>query len=207
MISRRTVCAGGSLAGLAIAVGWSLAGLAIALGVALAGCALTPYEARHEMLSDSRSQIGLSAEQQLKLRAAQSRVFENADRTVTLQAIVTAMQDLGFQIDVLDETLGIVSGKKFAPLESVPLGFDPNYLLYNDESLLIFSKTYRSWGPFYHRNNLVRLTVTLRPLNPTQLVVRASAQYYMRAVEEPEPYQKFFRTLEHAVFTERELTR
>jgi hypothetical protein len=30
--------------------------------------------------------------------------------------------------------------------------------------------------------------------------VRASAQYYLRAVEDPEPYQKFFRTLEQALF-------
>jgi hypothetical protein len=82
-----------------------------------------------------------------------------------------------------------------------------NYFLYNDESLLIFTKTYRTWGPFYYRDNLERLTVTVRSRNETQLVVRASAQYYMRAVENPEPYQGFFRTLEQAVFADRELAR
>ncbi len=183
------------------------ASAAAVLFLAISGCALTPYEARHEMLSDSSSQIWLSEARQVKIRAAQSRVFEDADRGRILEAIVTAMQDLGFQIEVLDETLGIVSGEKFEELETVPVGFDPTYLLYNDESLLIFTKTYRSWGPFYHRSNVMRLTVTVRARNETQLVVRASAQYYMRAVENPEPYQKFFRTLEQAVFTERALAR
>jgi hypothetical protein len=31
-------------------------------------------------------------------------------------------------------------------------------------------------------------------------VVRASAQYYLKAVEDPLPYQRFFRTLEQALF-------
>ena len=185
----------------------SNAGLAIFLGLVIGGCAFTPYEARHEMMSDSRSQIWLSEARQVKIRAAQSQVFEGADRVRILEAIVTAMQDLGFQIEVLDEALGIVSGKKFEELETVPIGFDPNYFLYNDESLLIFAKTYRTWGPFYYRDNLERLTVTVRSRNETQLVVRASAQYYMRAVENPEPYQSFFRTLKQAVFVERELAR
>ncbi len=183
----------------------SNAGLAISLGLAISGCAFTPYEARHEMLSDSRSQIWLSEARQVKIRAAQSRVFENADRVRTLEALVTAMQDLGFQIEVLDEVLGVVSGKRFEELETAPLGFDPNYYLYNDESLLIFTKTYRTWGPFVYRDNLVRLTVTVRSRNETQLVVRASVQYYMRAAEDPEPYQSFFRTLEQVLFAQREL--
>ncbi len=187
--------------------GRSNTGLAISLGLAISGCAFTPYEARHETLSDSRSQIWLSEARQVKIRAAQSRVFEDADRVRILEAIVTAMQDLGFQIDVLDGALGIVSGKKFEELETVPVGFDPNYFLYNDESLLIFTKTYRTWGPFYYRDNLERLTVTVRSRNEAQLVVRASAQYYMSAVENPKPYQSFFRTLEQAVFAERELAR
>ena len=58
----------------------SNAGLAIFLGLAISGCAFTPYEARHEMMSDSRSQIWLSEARQVKTRAAQSRVFEDADR-------------------------------------------------------------------------------------------------------------------------------
>jgi hypothetical protein len=183
------------------------ASAAAVLCLAISGCALTPYEARHEMLSDSRSQIWLSEARQVKVRAAQSRVFEDAERVKILEAIVTAMQDVGFQIEVLDEALGIVSGKKFDELETIPFGFDPNYFLYNEESLLIFTKTYRTWGPFFYRSNLVRLTVTVRSRNETQLVVRASAQYYMRAAENPEPYQSFFRTLEQAVFAERELAR
>jgi hypothetical protein len=44
------------------------------------------------------------------------------------------------------------------------------------------------------------MTVTVRKRNEAQLIVRASAQFYLRALEDPQPYQKFFRTLEQALF-------
>ncbi|HEY7363249.1 MAG TPA: hypothetical protein VIE37_04000 [Methylomirabilota bacterium] len=163
------------------------------------GCA-TPYEWRHDNQWDSRTQIWLAEESQVKLRAAQSRVFDTTDRGRAIEAIVATMQDLGFMVEVLDEELGIVSGKKFEPLERPSVGSDPFYHLYNDQSLLIFTKSYRTWGPFWHRSDLVRLTVTVRKRDESQLVIRASAQYYLRAVEDPIPYQKFFRTLEQALF-------
>ena len=145
---------------------------------------------RHVQIEDS----------QVKLRSAQSRAFNTTDRRRMLEAIVATMQDLGFMIEVLDEDLGIVSGKRFEPLESSPYFNDPYYHLYSDQSLLIFTKSYRTWGPFWHRSDLVRLTITARARNDTQLVVRASAQFYLHAVEDPVPYQKFFRTLEQALF-------
>ncbi len=162
-----------------------------------AGC--SPYEWRHDNQWDSRDQIWLSEASQVKVRAAQSRVFDTADRLTTIQAVVSACQDLGFAVEVLDDTLGIVSGKKFDDYESSPWG-DPSYHLYRDDGLLILTRQFRSWGPFYHRSNLVRLTVTIRPRGDKQLVVRASAQYYLKAIESPEPYQQFFRTLEQALF-------
>jgi len=171
----------------------------VALSLLLQGCP-TPYEWRHQDQWDSREQIWLSEESQVKLRAAQSRVFDSTDRRRTLEAIVDTMQDLGFMVEVLDEELGIVSGKKFEPLERPSFNGDPFYHLYNDQSLLIFTKAYHTWGPFWHRSDLVRLTATVRKRNETQLVVRASAQFYLRAVEDPAPYQKFFRTLEQVLF-------
>jgi hypothetical protein len=66
----------------------------------------------------------------------------------------------------------------------------------------LLTRSYRSWGPFYHRSDLVRMTVTVRKRSEAQLVVRASAQFYLRAVEDPVPYQQFFRTLEQAIFLE-----
>lgn len=164
----------------------------------LQGCP-TPYEMRHENQWDARDQIWLSEQSQVKLRAAQSRVFETTDRASLLRAIIDTMQDLDFKVEVLDEHLGIVSGKKFVENEEV-YGIDPSYLLYQPDTLLFLTRNYRSWGPFHHRNNLVRFTVTVRPRGDTQLVVRASAQFYLRAVEDPLPYQRFFRTLEQAVF-------
>jgi len=46
----------------------------------------------------------------------------------------------------------------------------------------------------------LRMTVTVRPRGETQTLVRANAQYNMRAVEEPEPYQNFFAALEKSIF-------
>lgn len=176
----------------------------LALCLLAQGCP-TPYEWRHQNHWDSREQIWMSEASQVKLRAAQSRVFDTTDRTRTLEAIVATFQDLGFQVEVLDQELGIVSGKKFVALERPQLAYDPFYHLYDDQSLLIFSKSYRTWGPFWHRSDLVRLTVTVRSRDKTQLVVRASAQFYLRGVEDPVPYQKFFRTLEQALFVQGQL--
>lgn len=176
-------------------------GAALLASLAAWGCA-GGYEFKHEIGWDSRNQIWRSDASQVQLRAAQSRVFDTTDRVRTLEAIVSTMQDLGFQVEVLDPALGIVSGKKFLDEAGPALRRDPLYHLYDDEALLIFTRVYRTWGPFWHRSDLVRLTVTVRERNGTQLVVRASAQYYLRAVADAEPYQKFFRTLQQAMFVE-----
>lgn len=180
--------------------GWSIRSLAAAVcgGLLLQGCP-GPYELRHENQWDSRRQIWLSEESQVKVRAAQSRVFETADQRHMLATLVSVMQDLEFKVEVLDEELGIVSGKKYVENEEA-FGADLNYLLYQPDTLLVLNRNYRTWGPFHHRSNLVRFTATVRKRNESQLVVRASAQYYLRAVEAPEPYQKFFRALEQALF-------
>ena len=177
----------------------------VARGVVVASLALLAqgclsYEWAHQIQWESRDQILTSEESQVKIRAAQTRVFDTADRTQILKAAVLTLQDLDFQIEVLDEELGIVSGKKFLEIERPKLGYDPTYHLYNDSGLLIFTRQYRRWGPFWHRSDLVRMTVTVRRRNDSQLIVRASAQFYLRPVESPEPYQKFFRTLEQALF-------
>jgi hypothetical protein len=179
-------------------------GLGLAFGgmlcLLLQGCPM-PYELRHDNQWDSREQIWLSDESQVKIRAAQSRAFDTTDRRTMLAAIVSTMQDLDFKVEVLDEDLGVVSGKKYAENEQI-YGIDLSYLLYRPDALLVLNRNDRTWGPFHHRSNLVRFTATVRKRNDVQLVVRASAQYYLRAVEDPVPYQQFFRTLEQSVFVQ-----
>jgi hypothetical protein len=174
--------------------------LIVGLCLFLQGCP-TPYELRHVNQWDSREQIWLSEESQVKIRTAQSRVFDTADRRQMLATIVSTLQDLNFKVEVLDEELGLVSGKKYVENEHT-YGVDLSYLLYQPDTLLVLNRHDRTWGPFNHRSNLVRLTVTVRKRNEAQLVVRASAQFYLRAVEDPAPYQQFFRTLEQAAFLE-----
>jgi hypothetical protein len=183
-----------------------VAGVRSRLGLAFGGllCLLSqgcpmPYELRHDNQWDSREQIWLSDESQVKIRAAQSRAFDTTDRRRMLAAILSAMQDLDFKVEVLDEDLGVVSGKKYVENEQI-YGVDLSYLLYRPDALLVLNRNARTWGPFYHRSNLVRFTATVRKRNDAQLIVRASVQYYLRAVEDPVPYQQFFRTLEQSLF-------
>ena len=178
-------------------------GASLCLALSLMAC--STYEYRHGIGWDSKEQIWQAEESQVRLRAAQSRVFDTADRTRILTAVVSTFQDLDFQVAVLDEELGIVSGTKFVPQQKPASGEDPFYHLYDDESLLIFTRVYRTWGPFQHRTDMVRLTVTVRARNESQLIVRAAAQYFLQPVEDPEPYQQFFRALEQALFLESQL--
>lgn len=52
----------------------------------------------------------------------------------------------------------------------------------------------------YDRPYQVRMTVSVRPRGETQLLVRASAQYKLQAIEDPKPYQDFFAALQKAMF-------
>ena len=46
----------------------------------------------------------------------------------------------------------------------------------------------------------VRITINVRPHGETQMLVRANAQYNLKAIEDPEPYQQFFAAFEKAMF-------
>jgi hypothetical protein len=176
--------------------GWLVA-LALPLLLACSGGA-------SQIQWDARTQIWRAEASQVKVRAAQSRVFDTSDRLAMLEAVVDTFQDLGLQVELLDEELGIVSGKKFAAADR---GFDPAYSLYDTEKLVVFSRAeiFRSWGPFWHRLDLVRFTVTVRPRNESQLIVRASAQSELKPIEAPAPYQAWFRLLQQSLFARRQL--
>lgn len=46
----------------------------------------------------------------------------------------------------------------------------------------------------------LRMTVTVRPRNAKQMLVRASAEYEQEAVVDPAPYQAFFASLSKSMF-------
>lgn len=46
----------------------------------------------------------------------------------------------------------------------------------------------------------LRMTVSVRPRGETQMLVRANAQFNLTAVDDPEPYQQFFASLERSMF-------
>lgn len=152
-----------------------------------------------EIQWNSKSQILMSEDSQVKMRALQTRVFDTTDKRKTMQAVIYTLQDLFFDIDVLDEELGVLSAKKLFH-QSGGWAHHPSYYNYKTNSLIIFQTNYRTYGPFQYRNDLTRITVTVRPRGKTQLMVRASVQYNIRAVEDPELYQKFFKTLGQSMF-------
>ena len=164
----------------------------------LLGC--SGFVTRHEITGDNWDQVLLSEESQVKVRNAQSRTFDTTDRKMMLEAVVATFQDLGFQIEVLAPQLGIVSGKLYRSEERPGDNGLPTYLLYDEESLVVFNRNYRTWGPFQARADLVRMTVTVRQKNKEQLIVRASAQHYLRAVDDPAAYQKFYTALQKTLF-------
>ena len=175
--------------------------LVLLVSLVFQGCAM---QWGAEIQGNSRSQILMSESSQVKLRSIQSRVFDTSDRAKILRAAVATLQDLFFNIDVLDEELGIVSGKKWFNDDSL-WADHPTYYLYQTDELIIFNTNFRSWGPFNYRNDLTRITVTVRPKEKTRSLVRASVQYNIRAVEDPEMYQKFFKTLSQSMFLAAEM--
>ena len=175
--------------------------LVLLVSLMFQGCAM---QWGAEIQWNSRSQILMSEDSQVKLRSIQTRVFDTTDRARILRVAVATMQDLFFDIDVLDEELGIISGKKWFNHNS-SWADHPTYYLYETDELLIFNTNFRSWGPFNYRKDLTRMTITVRPKEKTRMLVRASVQYNIRAVEDPEMYQKFFKTLGQSLFLEAEM--
>jgi hypothetical protein len=55
-------------------------------------------------------------------------------------------------------------------------------------------------GTKFQDTQVVKMTVTIRPRGETQMIVRANAQYGLKAIETPLPYQDFFAALEKAMF-------
>ena len=55
-------------------------------------------------------------------------------------------------------------------------------------------------GSKFINNQVLQMTVVVRPRNETQLLVRASAQWGITTVSDAEQYQDFFTSLEKAIF-------
>ncbi len=157
----------------------------------VSGCANVYWDAKDHILMSEASQV--------KLRSVQTLVFDTPDKSQVLKAALNVMQDLFFHVDVLDEELGVVSGKKFYGRKG---GWKNNasYYNYQTDALMIFSSIYRTEGPFRHREDLTRMTVTVRPRGEGQLLVRASIQYDMNAIDDPKVYQTFFKLLRQSLF-------
>jgi len=80
----------------------ALTAIPIAMIIALAGCESIPARVLDE-----------GDQTQLQKRSYQSRVFDTADKQMTMRTVIATLQDLDFVIDKADLTLGTVSATKF----------------------------------------------------------------------------------------------
>ena len=62
--------------------------------------------------TDSRQQILGTTASSVELRSVQTRAFDTTDRNRTTRTVIATLQDLGFVIDHVDETLGSVSATR-----------------------------------------------------------------------------------------------
>jgi hypothetical protein len=62
--------------------------------------------------TNSRQQILSMDTTQVALRSTQSRMFDTVDTSLTVRTIIATLQDLGFTVDKVDQTLGLVSATK-----------------------------------------------------------------------------------------------
>jgi hypothetical protein len=52
----------------------------------------------------------------------------------------------------------------------------------------------------YNGYGALRITVSVRQHGETQMLVRANAQYGLTSIEDPQPYQQFFKAFEKSMF-------
>lgn len=116
----------------------------------------------------TREAVLAGGEHALKLRAAQTRAFDTADKTFVMRGVVATLQDLGFMVNGADAALGTITARKFTQQAGVP--YD------------------------------LRMTVSVRPREPRQMLVRANAEYNNKPLEDPHAYQGFFNALGKALF-------
>ena len=160
-----------------------------------------------EIQWNSKDQILMSEASQVKMRSLQTRVYDTTDQDKIMRSVVSTLQDLYFDIDVLDPDLGLISGKRLYQSGSAWANH-PSYYTYKTDKLIIFSSNnsnYRTYGPFHYRDDLTRISVTIRPRGETQLMVRSSIQHNIRAIEEAKVYQNFFKLLEQSLFLSAEM--
>jgi hypothetical protein len=64
--------------------------------------------------TDSKQQIMLTDKSQVELRAIETRAFDTTDKPLAVRNIISTLQDLGFVVDKVDDTLGTISGTKLS---------------------------------------------------------------------------------------------
>jgi hypothetical protein len=64
--------------------------------------------------TDSLQQVLYTEKSQVELRSAQTRAFDTTDKDLTVRNVIATLQDLGFVVDKVDGTMGLVSATKLS---------------------------------------------------------------------------------------------
>ena len=122
--------------------------------------------------TSSKEQLMKMDESQVKLRSMQTRAFDTTEKDKMLRTVISTLQDLGYIVNEANEVIGTVSART----------------------------THIKYKFLEKKKYPLLITVTVRPRGETQLLVRANAQYGLKAVENPLVYQNFFTVLEKSIF-------
>ena len=112
---------------------------------------------------------------------SQSKLLEASESQVQLRSIQTRAFDTADKEKMLRTIIGTLQD----------LGFVIQKADYDLGTLT---------GSKFTRNVALDMTVTVRARGDKQLLVRANAQYGLRGIEDPGPYQDFYAALEKAIF-------
>jgi hypothetical protein len=117
--------------------------------------------------------------------AKQRNILESSESQVKLRSMQSRVYDTTDRDRLLRTIIGTLQDLGFVIDDA-------------DKNLGTVSGTKRS-GYF------LRMTVSIRPRGDHQTMVRSNAQYNLKTVEDPEPYQAFFSSLSKALFLDAQL--
>lgn len=115
--------------------------------------------------------------------------------TTKSQVALRSIQTRAFDTTAKEKTMRTI----MATLQDLSFVVDKADFLLGTVSGTKFGKTEEG------TNYMLRMTVTTRSRGDKQLLVRANAQFELKAVEDPEPYQDFFVALQKTMFLDAHL--
>ncbi|RLB75818.1 MAG: hypothetical protein DRH15_13470 [Deltaproteobacteria bacterium] len=139
--------------------------------------------------------------QSLEVRQRETRIFETNDEKKLLSAGAALLQDLGYQLDESEVSLGVIVASRDRDVKSAG----------EIIGSVIIAALFGVYTPV-SRNQKVLASFVTRPLDEKRIAVRVTFQHMVwdtdnnliknEIIDDPKIYQEFFEKLSKAVFLE-----